>query len=94
MEWRKDEQPLATNGEGYEIQASYTDLEATTSLVFTDSYLSRSFEGTYDVVITNVNEVIPVAERIATTSFSISVTGQWVQYSGRKTTFTIQWQRE
>ena len=94
MEWRKDEQTLATNGEGYEIQASYTpaDLEATTSLVFTDSYLSRSFEGAYNVVITNENDVIPVAERAAITSFSISVTGQWGQYiySGRKTTFTIQ----
>jgi hypothetical protein len=96
VEWRKDGETLATSGEGYEIQASYStaDLEATTSLVFTDSYLSRSFEGTYNVVITNENDVIPEAERIAMTFFSISVTGQWVQYSGRKTTFTIQWQRE
>ena len=91
MEWRKDGETLATSGEGYEIQASYTpDLMATTSLVFTDSYLSRSFEGAYNVVITNENDVIPVAERAAITSFSISVTGQWEQYSGRKTTFTIQ----
>jgi hypothetical protein len=76
VEWRKDGETLATSGEGYEIQASYStaDLEATTSLVFTDSYLSRSFEGTYNVVITNENDVIPEAERIAMTFFSISVT--------------------
>jgi hypothetical protein len=76
VEWRKDGETLATSGEGYEIQASYSpaELVATTSLSFTDSYLSRSFEGMYDVVITNENDVIPVAERTATTSFSISVT--------------------
>ena len=76
----RDGVTLATSGEGYEIVETFDtaeDLVATTSLMFLGNYLSRSFEGHYSVVITNDNDVIPTSERTASTSFSISVTGQF-----------------
>ena len=78
--WMRDGVTLATSGEGYEIVETFdtaADPVATTSLMFVGNYISRSFEGHYNVVITNDNDVIPMSERTASTSFSISVTGQF-----------------
>ena len=78
MTWRKDGETLGSSGTGYEIVTDYpADLTATTSLDFTGQFLSRSFGGNYDVIISNNNDVIPESDRTASVSFSISVTGEY-----------------
>ena len=75
--WRKDGETLGTSGTGYVIETDYpADLTATTSLDFTGQFLSRSFGGNYDVIISNNNDVIPESDRTASVSFTISVTGE------------------
>ena len=75
--WKKDGQTLENSSSGYTISTVYNDyMDATTSLVFTDTYLSRSFEGVYCVVISNNNDVIPEDQRTDDYTFQILVTGE------------------
>ena len=75
--WKKDGQTLENSGSGYAISTVYSDyMDATTSLMLTDTYLSRSFEGVYCVIISNINNVIPETQRTANYTFQINVTGE------------------
>ena len=62
---------------GYMITTEYSgNTEGSTSLVFTEAFLSRSLEGRYTVTVENNNDVIPEQDRRENFSFQVTVTGE------------------
>ena len=62
---------------GYMITTGYSgNTEGSTSLVFTEDFLSRSLEGRYTVTVENNNDVIPEQDRRENFSFQVTVTGE------------------
>ena len=76
VSWTKDGENLPFTGTDYAIETTYSGFTATTSLIFTADYLSRSLEALYSVIIFNSNDVIHESNKTATTSFTILVTGK------------------